>query len=334
MAETKVSVALCTYNGEMYLQEQLESILGQTRLPDELIICDDGSNDRTIEIVEDFIKLTPFVVRLFKGLEYPLGSTKNFERAINLCGGNIIVLSDQDDVWYPEKLATLETSIRNGAALVFSDADLVDEHLNSIGYTLFESLQLSNVEKKLLQKKNIIEILMRRNIVTGASIAFSRGYLPLIMPISKYWVHDGWIAFLLASVGKVDVINEPLFKYRQHGKNQIGAKKLTFKQKIHKVRNVGSSHYAELLNSFVDIRTRIIDSQSQRTQNYLIDLIDLIDKKIMHLSKRAKLSNKYSFPLFSLSYELLTGKYNKFSRGFISYLRDLTMMIINLCNRI
>src|SRR5882762_9087557 len=99
----KISIAMCTYNGARYLREQLDSIAAQTRPPSELIVCDDNSLDETREIVAGFAASAPFPVRLGVN-EQNLGSIRNFERAIKLCEGDLIALSDQDDVWLPEKL--------------------------------------------------------------------------------------------------------------------------------------------------------------------------------------------------------------------------------------
>ncbi len=98
----KTSVAMCTYNGESYLDEQLQSILEQTEPIDEIVICDDGSIDKTLSIIEKFIKAgTP--IRLILN-QKNLGYTRNFEKAICLCSGDIIFLADQDDIWMPEKV--------------------------------------------------------------------------------------------------------------------------------------------------------------------------------------------------------------------------------------
>lgn len=96
MFATTISTAMCTYNGEKYLREQLESIARQTLLPNELVVCDDCSSDETVEIIQDFSRNAPFSVRLMIN-ENNLGFAKNFEKAITLCSGEIIVLSDQDD---------------------------------------------------------------------------------------------------------------------------------------------------------------------------------------------------------------------------------------------
>src|SRR5215470_8302349 len=103
-----ISVAMCTYNGARFLAEQLGSLAAQSRLPDELVVCDDGSTDESAEIVKDFARHAPFPVRLEVN-EENLGATKNFEKAIGLCRGEVIALSDQDDVWYPKKLELHES---------------------------------------------------------------------------------------------------------------------------------------------------------------------------------------------------------------------------------
>ena len=100
----RISVAMCTYNGEKYLHQQLASIAQQTRLPEEMVVCDDCSSDSTPEIIEEFARTVPFPVRFFRNPQN-LGSTKNFEKAIGLCTGDMIALCDQDDIWMPEKLA-------------------------------------------------------------------------------------------------------------------------------------------------------------------------------------------------------------------------------------
>jgi len=112
-----VSVALCTYNGAAYLGEQLDSIVAQSRPPDELVVCDDGSTDGTVGLLQAFVPEAPFPVRLYRN-ERNRGFAKNFERAISLCTGDFIALSDQDDVWKPEKLARLATALAKARLVV------------------------------------------------------------------------------------------------------------------------------------------------------------------------------------------------------------------------
>src|SRR5690349_17434303 len=119
----RISIALCTYNGGPFLAEQLASYVQQTRLPDELVVCDDCSSDNTMAILRDFAARAPFAVRLHQNAAN-LRSTRNFEQAIRLCTGDVIALSDQDDVWLPEKLERMERTLAADPeiSLVFSDA--------------------------------------------------------------------------------------------------------------------------------------------------------------------------------------------------------------------
>ncbi len=105
--QNRISIALCTYNGERFLNQQLASMAQQTRLPDELVVCDDRSTDRTLTMVREFAASAPYPVRIFQN-EQNLGFAANFERAIRLCQGNLIALSDQDDIWYPIRLQRSE----------------------------------------------------------------------------------------------------------------------------------------------------------------------------------------------------------------------------------
>ena len=133
-----LSVALASYNGERYIGAQLDSIARQTRLPDELVICDDASTDSTEDIVREFARRAPFAVRFFQH-ERMGSSTRNFELAIAECRGDIIFLCDQDDVWYPNKVETIEAVFidRPETGAVFTDADVVDENLQPLGSRLW-----------------------------------------------------------------------------------------------------------------------------------------------------------------------------------------------------
>lgn len=228
MNKYHLSIAMCTYNGEKYLQEQLESIAWQTRLPDELVVCDDGSIDNTVEILNAFATIAPFPVHIFVN-DINLGSTKNFEKAISLCKGDIIALSDQDDVWYADKLMCIERVFLDSAevGLVFTDADVVDDKLNAIGYSLWQAINFNKRKQKKVLDGKALELLIKGNFVTGATMAFRSKYKDIILPIPddlllRVWVHDGWISFLIAAVGSITLIPKSLIKYRQHSNNQVG----------------------------------------------------------------------------------------------------------------
>src|SRR5262252_4893004 len=132
----KVSIALCTSNGQTYLKDQLESYLNQSRLPDELVVCDDVSSDNTVKILEEFAGSAPFPV-LIRRNDKQLGYVKNFERCVLECSGDIIFFSDQDDVWNSQKIELMLRVFEQspGVGVVFCDAELVDGELQPMGRT-------------------------------------------------------------------------------------------------------------------------------------------------------------------------------------------------------
>jgi glycosyltransferase involved in cell wall biosynthesis len=222
----KLSIAMCTYNGAAYLPEQLESLAAQTRRPDELVVCDDASDDgHTREIVKAFARKSKFRVRVYINQE-TLGSKKNFERAIRHCRGDIILLCDQDDIWKANKLARIEEAFLSApdVGLVFTDAEIVDESLKTMGGSLWESDSFASEGQELIKQSNVFQTLLRGNVVTGATLAFRSTLRRLVLPIPDETIlqHDAWIALIVSAVAPVFFLNEPLIKYRQHSGQQIG----------------------------------------------------------------------------------------------------------------
>lgn len=223
----RTSVAMCTYNGEKYIKEQLESILSQSLSIDEIIICDDGSNDKTIAIIEKVQLQYPNIIAVYKN-EKNLGSTKNFEKAITICKGDYIFLSDQDDVWKENKVKKVIQYFLNNplTEAVFSNGDLIDDKNEKIkNNTLWNSVFF--MENQLKKPINLFKLISsKRNMVTGATLCIKKEIKELILPfpeIKKYY-HDEWIAITIASRKKLDYISDELISYRIHSKQQIGGK--------------------------------------------------------------------------------------------------------------
>lgn len=207
---------MCTYNSEAFVAEQLESILKQTQPADEIVICDDGSTDQTISIIEELARPYPVPVRIIQNSKN-LGATKNHEKAISETSGDIVFPSDYDDFWFPERIAaTLPFFERNPAmALVYCDALLADVRLNSTGATLFS-------KRKILAKRAppTAEQLGRGILFNGPMMVFRSRLKPFIAPFSNQWTWDHWIAFLAYALGEVGRICRPLLYYRRHGENR------------------------------------------------------------------------------------------------------------------
>lgn len=200
----KISIAMATYNGAKYLQEQLDSFVAQTRQPDELVVCDDGSTDSTLEILELFQKQAPFAVHIYRN-EKNLGFVKNFEKALSLCTGDIIFLSDQDDVWFENKLAVVSQSFQGNPdkMVIINDYYVSDEKCK---IKLFS--KLSNIEA------------MGFGVdwySAGCATALRAQFRDIVLPIPKYLRgHDAWINKLAIFSETRMIIRDPLQLYRRH----------------------------------------------------------------------------------------------------------------------
>jgi glycosyltransferase involved in cell wall biosynthesis len=213
---------MCTFNGAKFLQEQLDSIAAQTLLPKELVICDDNSTDETLRLANRFARRAPFDVRIQRNAT-KLGSSRNFALALSLCTGDLLALSDQDDVWYPQKMATLAIHFNDPATGgVFSDGDILSGDLRQTGQTLWRSYEFCREERYQFQNGAVARQLFRRNIVTGMTLMFRSSLRNVLLPVPPSWVHDGWFAFMIALYSKLILCPERLVGYRRHNMQQIG----------------------------------------------------------------------------------------------------------------
>ena len=226
IAQLSLSIAMATCNGALYLAEQLDSILQQSRLPDELVIHDDASDDTTVSVIRDFVSRAPFSVRL-KVNSRRMGSTRNFEEAIRACTGDIIFLCDQDDIWHPNKIALIEECFMCDAktGAVFSDARVFYQNKNSPEYKLWDRIRFSSRERAQIVANEACPVLLRHPVVTGATMAFRSFLRDLVLPIPDIWVHDAWISLLIGSTSRLVLMPELLISYRQHDDNQIGIRR-------------------------------------------------------------------------------------------------------------
>lgn len=319
---TKISVAMCTYNGARYLADQLDSIARQDRRPDELVVCDDRSTDKTGEIVQEFARRVEFPVR-FVVNDINLGSTRNFEKAIGLCSSEIIVLSDQDDVWCGDKLSRIAEAFSRGEEVgaVFTDADIVDQDLRPLGYNLWDAVFFREFERRLAANGRLFDVLLRHNVVTGATMAFLSKYRNLIVPIPRSWVHDGWIALVISAVASVTAIDKPLIQYRQHGKNQIGALRKRLIDQVRIARNTNIAVYTDLIDQYSHALFRLRNMQSEVISP---SKLSKLENKVKHLAVRAKMARKLEIlRMPTIALELLALRYHRYSNGWLSVARDL-----------
>lgn len=196
---------MTTYNGELYLRQQIQSILSQLEVNDELVICDDGSTDSTITIINSFGDSR---IRLFRNNFR--NHILNFESALSRAKGDIIFMADQDDVWMPDKVSTVLPYFKD-FDLVCSNCLVTDSGLRHNGTTFFSDDPAS--------KTGFIKNLWH-NQYLGCCMAFNRKILDKALPFPKNLVtHDTWLGLVAEIIGKPKFIDDPLIYFRRHGSN-------------------------------------------------------------------------------------------------------------------
>ena len=259
MTTVNISVAMATYNGEKYLKQQLDTIALQTYLPCELVVCDDGSLDSTVNIVQDFSLTAPFPVRLYVN-ENNLGFANNFLKCASLCDGEWIAFCDQDDIWLPNKLASMKNIIDKSTkdlVLIYHAAELVNEKLESLGRVLplikkdsvtpvFGHSGFWFVGGCVMCFKSVLINDMNFDLRPRDNYQFNDGWSS-----GKYpWMpHDKWICMLANISGEIAAVAEVLSLYRRHGFALTGSHSdPTIVVRIEKSAAAGSDSYQFLSN--------------------------------------------------------------------------------------
>lgn len=220
-----VSIAMATYNGERYLQQQLDSIINQTYEDIQIIIVDDCSTDRTKEILADFQEKYQHCVTVYYN-QANLGLVKNFEKALGYCTGDFIALCDQDDVWELHKVERLVREI-DSYSLIYSDVSLIDADGQIISRSRTIDYGISNHSDIGFRE------MIFKSYIIGCSAMFRSELLLSAMPIPQDALfHDWWIAIFASKSNGIKYLHEPLVSYRQHSSNVHGHKKGGFIKNI------------------------------------------------------------------------------------------------------
>jgi len=316
---------MCTHNGAAFVAEQVAGILAQRPAPQEIVVGDDASTDETVAIIESVYAAVrdndPLLeTRLTVIRRNPaLGVVGNVEATLAECVGELIALSDQDDVWQEGRLAAFaaEFAGEEDLLLLHSDARLIDSAGNPLGLTLLEALEASAKERRLLVAGEALPVLLRRSLVTGATVMIRSRLREAASPFAADWVHDEWLAVMAASVGRMRLLPSTLTDYRQHGSNQIGARKPTMSDRWQRLRDPRTERAAWLAR-----RTATLSDRA-RLLSVAKDVQVELDAKAAHEAARARLPR---FPLWRIPGVLvgvLSGRYWRYSRGVIDVLRDL-----------
>ena len=295
----KVDILLATYNGEKYLKEQIDSILEQTYSDFRLLISDDGSTDDTRKILEEYKNKDSRIQVFFQ--ESNLGVVKNFEFLLKKVESAYYMFSDQDDIWKAEKIEKSLNKIENdNCDLVYSDLEVVDEKLN----VTYESYwKLKGIYNKI-KKYNNFESLYLNNFVTGCTIISKKELIDTYLPLpnsSKYVLHDYWISLILSQNGKIDYIEEPLIKYRQHKNNKVGSKK-----KSNELRTID-----EIRKLFIEVKKEHFKVFIENEEKFLSEDVKKLNKKSLEYYEMLETKNNFNFKGWGLFFKLY--KYEGFS---------------------
>lgn len=320
----KISIAMATYNGADYIEAQLQSFVDQTRQPDEVIITDDQSSDNTVELIEQFASRAPFEIKVTVNKKN-LGYAGNFNAALMNTTGDLVFLSDQDDVWFPEKIKhMLQVAERKLNALVLmNDAALTDRSLNEVGLTKIGQIRSAGFSME--------------SFVMGCCCAIRRELLDICLPIPDgYKAHDNWLVAFGEGLEAKIVEERVLQFYRRHESNesQFIVNSTTKVTRLHvlvlRLKNLFSKEKAlndkmtiEQLKLFDHGVRNAIKTASASRQDQLIALSDETQSRIQNLLKRSLIRDKWLLPRLVAIYQLwVSGGYSDVN-GLKSAVRDV-----------
>jgi len=320
----KISVAMASFNGEKYIEEQFLSIRNQTILPHEVVVSDDASEDGTCKVINSLKRSMPFEIKLIKN-EARVGYCRNFNIALNAISGDLIFLSDQDDYWLPHKIESILNEAKsNDCLMYFHDAYIVNSILTHSGLTVFQQLFSAGISLEEFQ--------------IGSCSAVKRDLLDMCLPIpDKYPAHDGWLATWSGGMGKKHFIAEPLQLYRRHNENTsqfIGArlsrinkislfyetlKKIIYQDCCYSERDLEGLKMVQEHAVNIGNKKNLKSDQAKDIQM----LLNFINKKVFYLEKRLDIrSMRFPLRTYSASKLLMTKEFGS-SYGIINAARDI-----------
>ena len=278
----QVSIAICTYNGETFLREQLDSILNQDYAYITEIVCvDDNSTDGTWKILAEYAQKFK-QIKIYRN-EFNIGYVKNFELAMTLTTMPYIAIADQDDIWYPTKISKLINSIGSNL-MVYSDSEYIDSAGNRLGNKLSDNRNLKSCSSCLS--------FALFNAISGHNILINRELLKYALPFNASIPHDFWLGFHAAQHSKIQVVNEVLVGYRQHNSNIIGAIGLrnNFESNTERIRNshIRNEIFAQHTASHLQKEKELFDFLAR----------SYVDKSFKMRLKRVSVFWKYNDELF------------------------------------
>lgn len=321
-ATPTLSIALCTFNGARYLERQLESIARQSVLPDELNIGDDRSNDDTVAILEAFVQRVPFPVRVHINT-VSRGASGNFSDCMARCTGDVIVLSDQDDIWEEDRLARTREAFAADPRLSYSfaDAPLIDGDDRLIGRMIFDSVPILKSDRaRLMRGTDLLPMILRYGVLYGATMAVRRRDAVRVLPVPLTWSHDEWLSLTLSAIGG-SARMDPVMRYRQHPHQVVGAGNARLGTTLQSARNRTAGHYD------VEAERQRIGLLAARDNPLLATtLMPLLAEKLRFIEDRGDIHRRGLASTSQLLGQIARGGYGRFAGGVRSIVKDIVLM--------
>ncbi|MBE6377007.1 MAG: glycosyltransferase [Lentisphaerae bacterium] len=313
----KISVAIAAYRGEKFIGEQLASIAAQTRVPDEVVICDDSPDHLTEKAVSAFRELLN--IRYYRNTP-ALGVAGNFNKALALADGDLVFLCDQDDLWYPEKVAVMSKAVGDEElAAVFCDSDITDAdcrplnitHLESRGYGFLKNLPPGVWEGQFLH-------CCRRVPAAGHDMALTGKLLEKLLPIPEISAcHDNFLGVAAAALDCWHIVPRPLGIFRRHDASASGAGKgVSLLSQLHEaVKSVQDDTFTWNVRLFRAVLETLPDLTPERKK--------LLAERIEFSEKRAEMNLPFFRRLPLIYAQWRCGNYSRFGRGWKNVIQDL-----------
>ncbi len=332
----KISVGICTYNGERFIAEQLESVIHQSVKPDEIVVSDDYSSDETVKIVQEVLSSSKIKYQIIENKTHQ-GIRKNFEKVFRQCTGDVIFSCDQDDIWLESKIEEFLPFFEDGYDFVYSNSCLVDVQRNIIEPDCWKyyGVDFSSIG---INQYRILTLTNRT--LSGYNMAFSRKLLQKTLPFPEHFIHDDWIALCSSWFGSIKFIDNPLTEYRIHGSNISGFSRKTLEQKSNDQKQIskrrrlfsdelyfaspdtyfGNAHLYLASKVFLERMGDYIDDNFRTLTN---DFIEFREHILKCTPKHRLLA------IYSLTKELLAGRYRQFRGKSKRFIKDVVFLLVN-----
>jgi glycosyltransferase involved in cell wall biosynthesis len=325
----KVSVAMTTYNGIPFLSEQIDSILEQSRQPNQVVVCDDGSRDGTVATLREYESSYPDLFDVYVN-DTNLGVSKNFEKAIRLAEGDLICICDQDDIWNANKIERqIDAHAKTGKWLICHDSLLTTQDLDPIESLWTRNEYTSGRVRDI--KDGFEELVYGTNFIQGATMMLDSELKEYILPIPETWQYDYYIALVASIVGGIHDIDEELLLYRQHEDQDLGAPKRTFlANALYSLREFDYSYIRDRAEGWVELSEQV---QSIPESNLLIDkdvALSIVNTRAGYESHRATARNPnetYPNRLRAVFENYQSDSYTQFGAGILSACRDIASLV-------